>query len=414
MTLPTDASVKFHYELLDIDEREEKCDVRGNYRVDYSGNSILVSYLHGRILRLKSFSKKREEELVTPSENVWKTGSFDTLSWNILRVGGIATRHETLYVKDSIAAILDYGDIKKEICIFYKRQSWRNPRCSDVGTVVTRFGRDFIVIAGDGYERYSSKKYSTKIYNWNEYSQSWTERILSTESVKDSLLAASNRMFLLYNNDLHLSIWYRDRNNEWQSKVIKIMPGIVNDIKKTLDKFNLDSKLHRQMLNYFKDIALQLSNNLLLLNRCKLEGTQLYSIIDLFTLNSRYEIVQEQQYKVAQDNLSEFSREIKYKGKFLTLGYKSVNDKFEVIVKDFRGSLPKRVSRNCRWSHAGGKGACIDAYRDVWKKHLTRNFIKSLKGENPFLLDYQSYMAIFSNSQTIACNNRKFTFTGDR
>lgn len=102
------------------------------------------------------------------------------------------------------------------------------------------------------------------------------------------------RGFIFYDNDL-LSIGYKDYEDRWRYNTIEAIPGVINDIEETLDKFDLDSKRRDDFFAFFKSNALQVSNNLLFLNRWKTEGMKLYSVIDLFVLDSSYKLAKREQ-----------------------------------------------------------------------------------------------------------------------
>lgn len=386
--LPSDLYVEFDYKLKKMDNIEkngQRYDIRENYRVDYGADDILVSYLNNEgevVLRL--FDYDTIEKRLVRSDLPW----FPSLGHNLTKP------HEVFRAHNFFAVILNYNT-NRELLLFHKMEGkwFRTPKSYLLSeNALIRFGNDFIVLANDNL---SIEVITTN----NNIIKKFFIDLTSTKN--PLLLTAFDRIFLVY-NDERLWIGYRNRNSEWKFKVIKEIPRLISDIKDTLDKFDLEINFYNQLLSNLLNNAFQLNNNLLLFNRWKLEGTQIYSILDLFTLNSSYEIVQEKQYKVIQDDLSKFSHEIKLTNPetFFTLAYEVVNDSFKIYVKDFRGFIFNEIYK------------LIDEKEINRAKNETFQKVLNEIGKT-FLLNPQKYLAVL-NAPTVVCSNQKFVFIGDK
>ncbi|CQD10842.1 Cell wall-associated polypeptide CWBP200 [Wolbachia endosymbiont wPip_Mol of Culex molestus] len=332
VTLPIGASVEFSYRSIGTashitEELGRRYDVQKSHRVDYSNDDVLISYIdeQGQVA-LRMFNQEMIEEL-------YSSVSSSISSRFPLLGRGLVKAHEIVRAEDFFAVIL-YYNTDKELCLFRKEEGkWLpTPKYYSFNEdTMIRFGADFTVVA--------STNSSVEIIDWNKASKEWTKKPFFNKDNTSLLLAASGRMFLIY-DDQGLLIGYRNHDNEWQSKVIKEIPGVASSIQKTLEKFNLSNNVHKHLLSYFRNNALQLNNNLLLLSTWEAEGPQLYSIINLFVLDRTYQIVQEQQYRIDQDNINVFSREVEdSSNNKYTLAYRINGDKYKFTVKDFSGPI---------------------------------------------------------------------------
>ncbi|WP_406832882.1 MULTISPECIES: RHS repeat-associated core domain-containing protein [unclassified Wolbachia] len=332
VTLPTGASVEFSYRLIGTasyitEELGRRYDVQKSHRIDYGNNDVLISYIdeQGQVV-LRMFNQEMTEEL-------YSSVSSSVLSRFPLLGRGLVKAHEIMHAEDFFAVIL-YYNTDKELCLFRKEEDKWLPTPTYYSfneDTMIRFGADFTVVANTNS--------SVEIIDWNKASKQWTKKPFFNRDNTSLLLAASGRMFLIY-DDQGLLIGYRNHDNEWQSKVIKEIPGVASDIQNTLDKFELNGGTRKQILDYLRNNALQLNNNLLFLNTWRADGTQLQSMLNLFVLGGNYTVVQEQQHIINQDNINSFLHKIEDTNKNqFKLAYKAIGNKFKFIVKDFSGPV---------------------------------------------------------------------------
>ncbi|WP_353278958.1 RHS repeat-associated core domain-containing protein [Wolbachia endosymbiont (group B) of Longitarsus flavicornis] len=397
VVLPTGANVEFSYESIGkisyvTEEIGRRFDVKKNYRVDYGNDDVLISYVNqqGQVA-LRMFNQEMTEELYSSVSN------FALSRFPLLGRGSVK-EYEVIRAEDFLAIVL-YYHTDKELCLLRKEEDkWLStPKYYNFNDdAIIRFGKDFIVVA--------DANFSVELISWNKDSKKWRKDVPFAESGTNKeplLLAAFGRGFIFYEKDL-LSIGYKNREHQWQYHTIKAISGVIDDIKGTLGKFDLSSESRKLLLSFFKNTALQLNNNLCLLNRWKAEGEKLYSVIDLFVLDGNYKVAEHQTYKILQDDLTQFSHKVEDRNRnSFTLGYKKVDNKFKVIVKDFRGPILNEIYKqtdNQKW-------------RNDAKDEVRKDVIKSLG--KVFLLDHKKYSAVL-NSQTAVCSNKKFTFIGDK
>lgn len=421
--LPTGATVEFSYRLLGsvspiTEEIGRRFDVPTNFRVDYGSDDVLISYINeqGRVV-LRIFNQELTEELGS-SESKAALVRFPMLG------RGLAKVHEIGRAEDFLAVIMYYSTDKQLGLLRRVQGKWQSTvQYYDFSEeAVIRFGRDFVVVADVGK--------SAELIEWDNETEKWEKRAFFGKSAIREMsvfVAAFDRTFVVY-DDNHLSIGYRKANNDWQSKVIAKEPGVMKNIKETLDKFDLDSKFHKQLLNYFTSNALHLDKNLILLNGWKAEQMQLYSSMHFYTLNRDYNAPEPRLFKVAQDDLKQFSYEIDGKeGNFFTIAYRLVKNNFRLMVKDFRGPMLNEINefysktleelfmKECRKKTSCGRST-EHAEKEIKKemekaKDEIREQVLTSVGK-AFFLNPGNYTGIL-NSQTATCSHWKFTFTGD-
>ncbi|XP_062708863.1 uncharacterized protein LOC109622613 [Aedes albopictus] len=423
IVLPTGATVDFSYQLLGsvspiTEEIGRRFDVSTTFRVDYGSDDVLISYINEQervVLRI--FNQDLTDELGS-SESRTALVRFPSLG------RGLVKAHEIGRAEDFVAVIMYYST-DKQLCLLRREKGIWQPTVKyyDLSEeAVIRFGRDFVVVADVGT--------SAELIEWDKESEKWEKRAFFGKSAVSEIpvfVAAYDRTFVVY-DDNQLSLGYRTAKNDWESKVITREPGIMKNIKENLKKFDLDSKLYKQLLNYFTNNALHLDKNLILLNGWKAEEMQLYSTMHFYTLNRAYEVPQHQLFDVPKDDLKRFSYEIDgQEGNFFTIAYKFVKNKFELMVKDFRGpmlneiyeyynkTLQEYFMKECRKTTSCGRSTEqvekeiakeVEEAKDVIRKQVLTSVGKA------FLLNPGNYTAILS-SQTATCGQLKFNFTGN-
>uniref|UniRef100_A0A6I8U0Q3 Tox-SGS domain-containing protein n=1 Tax=Aedes aegypti TaxID=7159 RepID=A0A6I8U0Q3_AEDAE len=421
--LPTAATFEFSYQLLGsispvTESIGRRFDVPTNYRVDYGEDDVLISYLNEQAqVVLRMFNQDLTVELGS------SVSSGSLMRFPLLG-RGLAKAYEIGRVEIFIAVIMYYST-DKELCLIRREQGKRQSdvKCYDLSeAAIIRFGRDFVLVADIGF--------AAELIEWNKESGKWDKFTFFGKSQIREIpvfVAAFDRTFVVY-DDNYLRMGYRSLDSEWQSKVIAKVPGLMKNIKETLNKFGLDIKLHKQLLNYFTSNALHLDKNLVLLNGWNAVGMQLYSSLSFFTLNKEYQNAQKQQFEINQDDLEQFDHEIDgQEGNFFTIAYKYVESKYKLMVKDFRGPILDEIYEHYNKTleeyfddYCGDKNGCgpkMDHVREDVSKEMEkskdeiREKVLSSLG-NAFFLNPGNYTAIL-NSQTATCGNWKFTFTGD-
>ncbi|WP_265017541.1 hypothetical protein [Wolbachia endosymbiont (group A) of Epistrophe grossularia] len=395
VVLPTGASVQFDYQFLEkdssINERiGQRYDVGKDYRVDYVYDCLLVSYLdrQERVV-LRMFNQEVTEELY--SSLAWK----DSSKLPLLGRGG-AKSYEIVLVSGFLAVVLSYSTDQELHLLRREEGKWVSKSYTFSEKTTINSGKDFMVVVDNDS--------AIEVISWNKDSKEWRKDKPFAESEAPLLLKVFGRGFIFYDNDL-LSIGYKDYEDRWRYNTIEAIPGVINDIEETLDKFDLDSKRRDNFFAFFKNNALQVSNNLLFLNRWKTEGMKLYSVIDLFVLDSSYKLAKHEQKKILQDDLNQISDWLENgSGSSFKLAYQIVNDKLKVVAKDVRGSIVDEIHKQTDNSNR----------RNDQKDEVLKDTTKFLEdpAKKPFLLNPYKYLAAL-NSQVVICNNTKLTFTGD-
>ncbi|WP_264377380.1 RHS repeat domain-containing protein [Wolbachia endosymbiont (group B) of Leptidea sinapis] len=395
--LPTGASVQFDYQLLEkdfsisVNERiGQRYDVGKDYRVDYVYDCVLVSYLdrQERVV-LRMFNQEVTEELYSSlarkdSSKLPLLGRGGAKSYGVVLTGGF------------LAVVLSYSTDQELHLLRQEEGKWLSKSYTFSEKTTINPGKGFMVVV--------DRDSAIEVISWNKDSKEWRKDKPFAESEAPLLLKVFGRGFIFYDNDL-LSIGYKDYEDRWRYNTIEAIPGVINDIEETLDKFDLDSKRRDDFFAFFKSNALQVSNNLLFLNRWKTEGMKLYSVIDLFVLDSSYKLAKREQKKILQDDLNQISDWLENgSGSSFKLAYQIVNDKLKVVAKDVRGSIVDEIHKQ------------TDNYnrRNDQKDEVLKDTTKFLEdpAKKPFLLNSYKYLAAL-NSQVVICNNTKLTFTGD-
>ncbi len=395
--LPTGASVQFDYQLLEkdfsisVNERiAQKYDVGKDYRVDYVDDYVLVSYMDGQEkVVLRMFNQEMTEELYSSlarkdSSKLPLLGRGGAKSYGVVLTGGF------------LAVVLSYSTDQELHLLRQEKGKWLSKSYTFSEKTTINPGKGFMVVV--------DRDSAIEVISWNKDSKEWRKDKPFAESEVPLLLKVFGRGFIFYDNDL-LSIGYKDYEDRWRYNTIEAIPGVINDIEETLDKFDLDSKRRDDFFAFFKSNALQVSNNLLFLNRWKTEGMKLYSVIDLFVLDSSYKLAKREQKKILQDDLNQISDWLENgSGSSFKLAYQIVNDKLKVVAKDVRGSIVDEIHKQTDNSNR----------RNDQKDEVLKDVTKSLedRAKKPFLLNPYKYLA-FLNSQVVICNNTKLTFTGD-
>lgn len=402
VTLPTGLKVEFNYQLLGkispiTEKLGHRYGVPMNHRVDYISNEVLISYItqQGQVA-LRIFNQQMNEEIYS------SISSASTQRLPLLGHGS-ATRHEVVHANSFLAIIL-YYITDKELYLFRKDEGkWLSTSkyYSFNEDAVIKFGQDFIVVAEESS--------SVQLIEWKDSNKTWTKSAFVANrsmSKKPLALSAYGSSFVVYDDNL-LWIGYKDKRLEWKSKVIKQIKGVISDTRATLEKFELNEGIRKPLLIHFMNNALQLSSNLILLNSWKSNGMKLFSEVKLHVLNSKREIAQQQQYKVIQDDLTHYTRDVETNETTFTLAYKLENNRYKMYVRDFRGKMLDIIQEYVK-RHA--KNNMAQKFLDQQKDAVRKQFSKAVG--NLFILAFQKYTAILS-SQTALCGDMRFTFTGD-
>uniref|UniRef100_A0A3B0JH63 tRNA nuclease WapA n=1 Tax=Wolbachia endosymbiont of Aleurodicus dispersus TaxID=1288877 RepID=A0A3B0JH63_9RICK len=388
VVLPTGTSIQFDYQLLEkdssINERiGYRYDVGEDHRVNYVDDYVLVSYMdrQGQVV-LRMFNQEMTEELYSSLPLLGR---------------GLAKSYGIVLVNGFLAVVLSYSTDQELHLLRQEEGEWVSKCYVFNEKAIINPGKDFIVVVDNDS--------AIEVISWNKDSKEWKKDKPFADSGKNRvplLLRAFGRGFIFYDNDL-LSVGYEDREGRWKYNTITSIPGVINDIRETLDKFDLDNKRSDDFFAFFKNYALQVSNNLLFLNRWKAEGMKLYSVIDLFVLDSSYKLAKYEQKKILQDDLSQnLDWQENGNGSSFKFAYELVNDKFKVIAKDVSSHIVDEIHKEID----------NDNLRKDAKDKVLEINTKSFEDreKKPFLLNPHKYLAAL-NSQVV--NSTKLTFTGD-
>jgi hypothetical protein len=147
-----------------------------------------------------------------------------------------------------------------------------------------------------------------------------------------------------------------------------------------------------------------------------MRGTQLYSIVHLILLNSRFEISEEEKHEIPQDDIRNLTQTVESNGDKFTIAYKRVEEKFKPYVRDFTGTtLNTIMEEEC--SGAPSKTVCSESKRVEEAKAAVCAQVEEEMGLNvtsvkTFLPDLTKYRIALSPN-AVALNKQIFIFTGN-
>lgn len=397
--LPTGVSVQFDFKLLGEvssinEERGQRYVVGENHRVDYGVDYVLVSYIARQwqvVLRI--FNQDMTKEL------------YSSLSWenssNLPLLGKSITKSYGVFLAESfIAVVIHYTADQDLYLLRIEDDKWLKTSYTFGAIENIQFGKDFMVVEDNNS--------AIEVISWNKDSKKWImdRPFVQSSTNKGTILHKTFGRGLFFYDDNQLSIRYKDSEDLWKYKKITVVPGVIKDIKETLDKFALGEQLQNDIFKLFKNTALQISGNLLLLNRWKSEGMKLYSVMDLYVLDSSYQVAKHKQHKILQDDLNEFSEWVTYTtGTSLKATFEIDKGKFRVIFEDLRGTALDDIHKNIADCDQRIK------HRNKILEECTLNYNKN-PSHKLFLLNRQKYLAVLS-SQVVVYNNKTLIFTGD-
>ncbi|XP_073972940.1 salivary gland surface protein 1-like [Rhodnius prolixus] len=412
---PFSSQAEYVYKNLKLPESKQKLEPRilinSNYKVFYSNSYVILSYLNKYDkVELRIFDHSMSKELYS-SSSLKVESALPILGKDSVKTYDVAGRNSYMVI------ILWYSN-DKEVCLFH----WRGDQLLKLPTIYN-FSKDSIIKLGVDYIIVADRNSSPVIIEWEKKSLRWTSTELAAECTwKTSVLAASNRMFVIY-DDQCLELGYRDEQQKWKFKVIQRIPKSISNILHTLNRFSLDGKVHDQLLNYSLNKILQINDNLILLSTWGSVGTQFYSTVHLFLLNSKYEIILQDHNAIFQDDIDNFSRELKdSNGNSFKCGYKLNNNKFEFQVTEYKGPAYDEIEKKKKEvmkeideinaPHEKKIEFKSQLYENVTKAHNeNRRLLAENSGKQIILLDYAKYHASLI-SPVVTISDYKFNFTG--
>lgn len=397
ITLPSKASIVFESQLQKTipayDVKERKCDVEKAHRVDYGNDYIMVSYLNveGRAV-VRIYNPDMTEELYSPF--------MHAPDKQLPFLGeGSADSYGIFMFQHFIAIVLTYGESKEVHLLRRDGKKWiTTPKLYKFDkNAEIQAGKDFVAVAdvtGSVIEAIS----------WNSDDKRWDEirPFKKLQIAKESLIfAASNRMIVNVEKN-EMNIAYKNVYNQWQNRRIKNVPNVVDDINKIMQKFDIEGEPREFLFQFLKSIAIKVSGNFIALNRWQADGMKLKSEIDVFVLNSDYNESKRQNIEIPQDDLATFTKDFDdQNGSTYVIGFKHHANKFKTKINEIRGKKLRHFETT------------IDN-RSKRKIELNKFIAQEEKGmRNLFPLEVRKYIVHFI-SQSIVCNNKYYTFNGDR
>lgn len=396
-TLPSGANIEFESKLRKTNAsaqhaNKKACDVAGgrDYGVHNGDDYTIVSYLDsvGRAA-LRIYSVDMSEELCSPF-------LYDRSKKLPLLGTGSANSHQIFTLEDFVAVILIYKKRQELHLLRRTDKKWIvAPQTYKFNeTAVIQRGKDFIAVADVDNSVIETITWNKTAAKWEKFNTFDNVRI-SAESV---IFVASSRFIVNVQGNV-LMVAYKDRNNHWHQNQISNIPNVMNDITDIVNRFGMEGELRDGMFKYFKSIALRISDNLILINRLKADGMQLYSEIYTIVLDSKCNASRSQTIKVKQDDLATFSKDLDDNdGSTYAAGYKYLDKKFKISVNGVRGKKMTEFER---------------MYENLSKR--TKELEKYLKKQesnlrNHFLLEMGKYIVDFVSNRII-CNKQHFIFT---
>lgn len=314
VTLPSRANIEFESKLRrtsasEQDANKKTCEVVGgkDYGVHNGGDYTIVSYLDGvgrAVLRI--YSTDMTEELFSPLV-------YDPSKKLPLLGTGSANSHQIFTLQHFIAIILTYEKGQELHLLRRTDKKWvitpQTYKFND--TAVIRCGNDFIVVADVVNSVIETITWDSTAAKWAKYN-AFDNVQISAESL---IFMVSSRFIVNVQGNV-LMIAYKDRYGQWHQNQILNIPNVMNDIMDILNRFGMKGEERDGMFKYLKSIALRVSDNLILLNRCTANGMQLHSEIYTIVLDSKYNALKRQTIKVKQDDLATFSKDLEV-GKYI-------------------------------------------------------------------------------------------------
>lgn len=269
ISLPYSVYTAFDWQQIEDSDWSEKAHTvklghkNSDYRIDYGPDYALISYLNDGKLHLKVFNKDLTEERKFEDDHF--------LSSPIGKDSKVK-EYEAVLASDKIVSfILYYDNDKRDLYLFNinKDGSCLSPHYSPLSdTTIIRFGEDFIARVDT----------DIGIIEWNENTKSWIQAVIHTETNNQNILLATSKGMVVTYDDEYLYLAYKDVDHKWQTKPSqKLDIKVVNNIQSTIDKFPLEKDNNDQkknLFNLFRNNALQLSGNLILLTSWVSEGSR--------------------------------------------------------------------------------------------------------------------------------------------
>ncbi len=221
----------------------KKYDVGKDYRVDYVDDYVLVSYMDGQEkVVLRMFNQEMTEELYSSlarkdSSKLPLLGRGGAKSYGVVLTGGF------------LAVVLSYSTDQELHLLRQEKGKWLSKSYTFSEKTTINPGKGFMVVV--------DRDSAIEVISWNKDSKEWRKDKPFAESEVPLLLKVFGRGFIFYDNDL-LSIGYKDYEDRWRYNTIEAIPGVINDIEETLDKFDLDSKRRDDFFAFFKSMHCKL------------------------------------------------------------------------------------------------------------------------------------------------------------
>lgn len=397
INLPLGTSINFDYQLDgQIDwigaNHGHRYNVPEKHQVSHGYNFVLISYLDdddGKV-RLRMFNQEMTKE-------IYSSMSSDGSSKLPVLGSGLADSYKIAIIGDFILTILFYNS-QIQLCLIRNE----NGKWSSTAKY-HHFSNNVQIQPGFGFIAVCDVDRIIENISWNKDANDWQKENIVDNLVMDksALLQVSGKSILFYANDV-LSIIHKNRTDQWQRKILHNAPKTINDINETLDKFQLVGETRQKLFDYFKDVAFQVDNNMILFNRWHADGMKIYTLLDVYILNSDHEFSDHQQRKILQHDLRELSikRETGEGNEknFITFRYVSDGTKFKLKATKIRGSVVNEIKK-------------LDSDQRIKVKNdILKNI--TIAYQNEFLLDISEYNAAL-NAPTVLYKNHKITFDGD-
>ncbi|MCT4697243.1 RHS repeat-associated core domain-containing protein [Candidatus Cardinium sp. TP] len=286
------------------------------------------------------------------------------------------------------------SDQKRALYIYNRhKQTWStDPTIYRFGKqALIRFSETFIAAAEPDENNLMLFKRLDNQSDWNEQTLTLSRPITA--------LALHNRLTVGYDNH-ELWLFRYDVQTGWKKQFIDFKS---NSISQILELFDLETEARQQIVTALKQNSLQILNNFVLFNTLQENNGLLSSHIQLFLLDSQYNIAKKQSFNIARENIYQISHESKSQDGNIVyhLGYIKEEGLFRVRVKNVSGKVIEDIkNRNLKEDQIEElkKQANQDSQNSYFKKS--------------FFLDLHLYTAQISQQGAYIGNDTLLRITG--
>ncbi|XP_058816433.1 uncharacterized protein LOC131679715 [Topomyia yanbarensis] len=250
----------------------------------------------------------------------------------------------------------------------------------------------------------------------------WDVKPVLNNLADNTIVQAFSYAYVTY-NDSELNVNFQDGNGTWVTKVVPFGTNMIKSSKSIFESFDTDETTIKNLQNIFMGGVLNTHHNAIIIRTLSLSENKLYSNMHFKIFNEKYELTNQETVTILVEDLDNYLLSLPpMNNNYFKIGYKNVDGKYRVVVKNHTGEILDEVSKikekveeEIR-KHPHASDAEKNKYRRESFEKLDselQEIYKNVTAGIPFAIDPAKF-GVFVNSDNVVSASNKFRFNGIR